>query len=253
MSISTSTQEIRTTVRAAAKAAADVAFKGLPAMRAAMHGARIGAGSAFTASVVERLGMTIAPEAAHALGVAVARAAGVPGIVLQRGGMMLRAGAREVAMHTKEGLSLTVSANGAKAAATRGAVAAIAKTTVRGALVGVGRAAFQGAAAGAVLDGAIGGFTAFRAVQNGEMDRNAAVKFVGMSVARGAVIGGVGVAAAAAISAGIAATGFSIIGAPVVIPLATMVTAGAFAGRVFDRVVRRRRVETVSAMPLPII
>jgi hypothetical protein len=219
---------LATRVRSTARAVAHVALQGLPAVRAAMHGARLGAGRAFSPAVVEQLGVAVLPAAGavdHALG----RGAGEAALVL-------RAGARELVVHARDGLTLRISpTGGAAASVSHDAVRALARTGARGALAGIGRAAMQGATAGAVLDGALAGVAAIRAVRRGEMTGRAAARHVGKRTVRGAVAGAVGVAAAGAVSAGLAAVGLAIVGAPVAIPIATMVATDALATRAFDR------------------
>jgi hypothetical protein len=111
----------------------------------------------------------------------------------------------------------------------------LARTSTRGALVGIGRAAAGGAAAGAVIDGGIAGVQAFLAVRRGEIAPREAVRTVGLYAARGAVAGAVGVAAAGAVAAGMAATGLAVVGAPVAVPFAAMLAVGTLASRAFDR------------------
>ena len=223
-------------VRGAARAAAQVAAKGLPAMRAAMHGARLGAGKAFSPAVIEALGVSVVPMTAKALATSIGRGAGEAAIVLERGGSVVKAGMRELVVHGKEGMTLRVSPTGGAVATVSGeAVLAMARTGVRGAVRGIGRAALGGAAAGALVDAGFAGLDAARELQRGEIGRRAAAKKVGLHAARGAVSGVAGVAAAGIVSAGIAATGLTIVGAPVAIPIATMVAAGAMTSKWFDR------------------
>jgi CO dehydrogenase/acetyl-CoA synthase alpha subunit len=54
-------------------------------------------------------------------------------------------------------------------------------------------------------------------------------------MARGAAVGGVSVLAAGAASAAVAATGVAVVGAPIVVPIVSMVTVGALVGREIDR------------------
>jgi len=115
------------------------------------------------------------------------------------------------------------------------AVQAMARTTARGAMAGIGRAAFGGAAAGALVDGGLAGVHAVGAFRRGEINPRQAVRKIGIYAARGAVAGAAGVAAAGVVSAGIAATGFTLVGAPVAIPIVTMVAVGAVASKYFDR------------------
>lgn len=232
-----SSRDLRSRAHSEARLISDLAAKGIPAVRAALHGARVGAGAAFSPAVVERLGIAVLPVTTRRLGEAIAAATGGTGLVLQRGGATVRAGAREFVLHAKDGLMLRVaSKGGVDVAVSRDAVRAIARTSTRGALLGAGRAVLGGAVAGAVLDGAIAGAWALRAVYLGESDARHAARFVAKRAVRGALAGSLGVAAAGIVSAGIAATGISLVGAPVVVPLATMIAAGAAATRVFDRV-----------------
>jgi hypothetical protein len=230
------TAEIRDRVRDVARRTAGLALIGVPAIRAALHGARIGAGRAFGPVVVRKLGVDVLPGAARALGDAIANATGEAGLVITRGGHVLRTGARELILHTRGGVQLRVTPSGARAAASESLVRDIARGSARAAWRGIGRATVYGAAAGAVLDGVAAGTNAYRAVQRGEMDGASALRHVGVHAARGAVVGATGVAAAGAVSVVVAASGLTLLGAPVVLPLATMVTAGALAGRAFDDV-----------------
>ena len=205
-------------------------------MRAAIHGARLGAGAAFSPAVIERLGLRVLPQSARMMAASLGRNAGEAALVMRRGGSVMRAGMRELVMHGREGLTLRVSpSGGAVASVSNDAVRAMARTTVRGAISGIGRAAFGGAAAGALVDGGLAGIEAVRAYQRGEINPRQGVRRVGLYAARGAVAGAAGVAAAGVVSAGIAATGFVIVGAPIAIPIATMVAAGAAASKLFDQ------------------
>jgi hypothetical protein len=204
-----------TTILSAGRGAAEVAAKGIPAIRAALYGARLGAGKAI-APALERMGIKIADSVSREI---------------------VKDGARSLAIQSAEGIALEVSQTGGIAAsASRSAVHAAANSTVKGALLGIGKAARQGAFAGAAVDTAFAGIDVVRGLRNGTMDRSAAAKLLGKRAVRGAVSGGAGVAAAGAASAAIAATGVSILGAPVVIPVVTMVAAGIVVQKTFDRV-----------------
>jgi hypothetical protein len=201
-----------------------------------MHGARLGAGRAFSPAVIEALGLKVLPESARAVASSLGRGAGEAAIVLRRGGAVVKAGAKELVVHGREGVTLRVSPTGGAVASVSGdAVQALARTSVRGAVRGLGRAAIGGAAAGALVDAGFASVDAVRAVRSGELDRRGAVRRVGLYATRGAVAGAAGVTAAGVVSAGLAATGFAIVGAPVAIPIATMVAAGTFASKWFDR------------------
>jgi hypothetical protein len=205
-------------------------------VRAAIHGARLGAGRAFSPAVIEALGMKVIPESARAVAASLGRNAGEAAIVLKSGRGLVKAGMKELVVHAREGVTLRVSPTGGAVASVSGeAVQALARTSVRGAVRGIGRAALGGAAAGALVDAGFASVEAVRAVQRGEMNRGTAVRRVGLYATRGAVAGAAGVAAAGVVSAGIAATGLTIVGAPVAIPIATMVAAGTVASKWFDR------------------
>jgi hypothetical protein len=228
--------DLRTRSRAAARAVAQIALKGLPTVRAAMHGARLGAGRAFAPAVIEQLGFRVVPSSARAVAQGIARTADEMALVVRRGRSFFRAGAHGLTLHGREGLALNVSARGSAAATVSSdAVQAVARTTTRGAVAGIGRAALGGAAAGAVIDGGIAGIQAAMAVRRGEIAPREAVRHVGIYAARGAVAGAAGVAAAGVVSAGMAATGLAIVGAPVAVPFAAMLAVGAIASRAFDR------------------
>lgn len=259
----------------AARAFGAVVFKGVPAMRAALHGARLGAGTKLSARVIEKLGVAVIPRSAASVASEVAQRAGEFALVVQRRGAVLRAGAREFALHAPEGLTLRVTREGsALATLTHDAVHTLAGQSTRAALRGVGRAALQGAAAGALFDGAFATYEVLRAQQDdARVDsatddsseekqerpfggraptRREAAEYVALRVARGAVAGGVGVAAAGAVSAGVALTGVTVAGLPVALPIATMVGAGMLAERIFDRIVApRARRRLTAPKPAP--
>jgi|LNFM01.1.fsa_nt_gb hypothetical protein len=221
--------------------AARMALTGVPAVRAALHGARLGAGPGFASEVVERLGIAILPAPAQLVAKGLLQGGRALGVVLARKGAVVRAEAQRVVLHSKDGVQLTVAPGGAVAAsASEETVRAIARGTARTALKGIGRAALQGAVAGAVLDGGLAAFGAWRSVRRGELTgRDAGVRVL-LGASRGAVAGAAGVAAAGIVSAAVAFTGITVAGAPIVLPIVTMAGAGALAGRVFDRAVRAR-------------
>jgi hypothetical protein len=197
---------------------ASVVARGLPALRAAINGARVGAGKAFNAATVESLGIAvIASDASQKL------QAIVPGPLA-------------VAVKSKDGLALRVTAlGGVSAGVTESAVAAMSRVPVRQALMGVGKATAQGALAGALVDGALAAFHASKAVKAGEMSTREGAIFTAQRVGRGAAVGGAGVLAAGAASAAVAASGLAVMGAPVVVPLVTMVAVGTVVGRQIDK------------------
>jgi len=205
---------VRGSVMETARSAANVALKGLPAIRAALWGARIGAGALFDRAVVGRLGIEVAEELP-----AVATVGARSAMVLGRDGVAVR---------------LTKGA-GVAAVVTEGSVGAIATSTTRSAFFGLAKAARQGAVAGALIDGGFGVFEAVRGMRANQLTRRGAAMLVGKRAARGAVAGGAGVAAAGAASALIAVTGISLVGAPIVFPLVTMAAVGLAASHGFDR------------------
>ncbi len=214
----------------------NIALKGVPAVRAALHGARLGAGASFGPAVIESLGLRVLPQSARAVADSLGRHAGEAAVVLKRGGAVVRAGVHEFVLHGGEGVTLRVSPRGgAMASVSRETVRAMGRTTVRGAVAGIGRAAFGGAAAGAVVDGGMASYAAVRAFRRGEINQRQAMRSVGLHAARGAVSGAAGVAAAGIVAAGLAATGVTILAAPVAIPIATMIAVGAAVSQLFDR------------------
>jgi len=221
--------------------AARVAMTGVPAVRAALHGARLGAGPNFALEVVERLGISVLPTPAQLVAKGLLKGGKTLGVALARRGAVLRAEAQRVVVHSADGVHLTVAPGGSVAAsAAEDTVRSIARGSARTALRGIGRAAAQGAVAGAVLDGGLAAWTAWRAVRKGALTQREAGVRVLLGASRGAVAGAVGVTAAGLVSAGVAFTGITIAGAPIVLPIVTMAAAGAIAGRAFDRVVAER-------------
>lgn len=205
-----------TSAIASVKAAIGVASKGLPAIRAALHGARIGAGVAFGPAVVERLGVQVVAEAPVA-------AAAI--------------GARSLMLVGKDGVALQMSGMGKVAAsASEGAVRSVALLTKGAAFAGALRAVRQGAAIGLVVDGAFGAYEAAMAVGQGKLTRREGALLVGKRAARGAISGAGGVAFAGAASAVMAATGLAIGGAPIVVPFVAMAAAGVAISKGFDRI-----------------
>ncbi|MBL8681328.1 MAG: hypothetical protein JNK05_19275 [Myxococcales bacterium] len=221
--------------------AARVAMTGVPAVRAALHGARLGAGPGFTAEVVERLGIAILPAPAQVIAKGLLKGGKAVGVALARKGAVVRAEAQRVVVHSRDGVQLTVAPGGAVAAsASEETVRAIARSTAKTAMKGIGRAALQGAVAGAVLDGGLAAIGAWRGVRSGSLTgRDAGVRVL-LGASRGAVAGAAGVAAAGVVSAAVAFTGITIAGAPIVLPIVTMAGTSALVGRAFDRTVRAR-------------
>ncbi|MDP3276133.1 MAG: hypothetical protein Q8Q09_13120 [Deltaproteobacteria bacterium] len=218
-----------------------VALMGIPAVRAALHGARLGAGTALTSEVIERLGIAVLPAPAQLIARGIIHGKKQLGVVFSRRGGVLRAEARRVVMHTADGLTLSVSPGGEIAASTSAdAVRSLARSSTRAALKGLGRAAVRGAAAGAVIDGSLAALGAWRAHRAGTLDGGQVRTRIALGTARGALAGAVGVGAAGVVSAGVALTGLSIAGAPFVLPLVTMAAASTLVGRVFDRTVSAR-------------
>jgi hypothetical protein len=221
--------------------AARVAMTGVPAVRAALHGARLGAGPNFAFEVVERLGISVLPEPAKRIAKGLVQGGKSLGIALARRGAVLRAEPQRVVVHSADGVHLTVAPGGSvSASAAEDTVRSIAGSSARTALRGIGRAAAQGALAGAVLDGSLAAWTAWRALRKGTLTQRQAGMHVLLGASRGAVAGAVGVTAAGLVSAGVAFTGITVAGAPIVLPIVTMATAGTLAGRTFDRVVAKR-------------
>lgn len=213
-----------------------VAVGGISAVRAALYGARLGAGETLSPAVIQRLGVHVIPTTARAVADAIARRTGETAVMLRHGEKVLRAGTNGLIVQASDGIALQVSSRAITATVTHDVVRTIARTSARSALAGVGRAAMQGGAAGAVLEGAFAGIEAFVAVRREEMTLAEAVRHVGKRTARGAVAGAAGVAMAGAISAGVAATGLSVMAAPVVLPVVTMVATSAMAAHLFDRI-----------------
>lgn len=195
----------------AIQAALTLGTRGIPAIRSGVFGARLGAGAAFARSTVERLGIRVGAGEAAALA--------TTGAAIERGGV-----------------ALSVSKTGAVAVSvSEGVVSAAARASVRTALAQVGRATAMGALGGAAVDAVIAGVEVVPALRAGTMDRADAAKAVGKRALRGAAAGAAGVAAAGAASAVVAATGITLAGAPVVVPLVAMVAAGAWVGKVVEK------------------
>lgn len=218
---------------------ARAAVSGVPAVRAAINGVRLGAGPQFAIELVERVGVSVLPMPAQLVAKGLIRGGKKLGIVLARNGNVLRAEAGNFVAHGQDGVSVAVGQGGKlAAAASEDTIRSIARSSARTALKGIGRAAMQGAFTGAVLDGGIALVSAMRASRRGEIDGRTATAQVLLSASRGAVAGAVGVGAAGFVSAAVAFTGLSIAGAPVVLPIATMVAVGAVTSRAFDARVR---------------
>ena len=201
-----------------------LATRGVPAVRAALYGARLGAGAAFSKASLSVLGIGVRSTSAAAAPIEAAVGA-VGGVPVVR--VMGIAGA---------GVALRLSPiRGVAATVSEELVSVVARSTVRGALAAVGRATLLGAAGGAVIDAAMAGVALAPGLRAGTVDRRDAAREIGKRAIRGAACGAAGVAAAAAVSAGIAATGFTIASAPVVVPIVTMVAASALVARAFDR------------------
>ena len=207
----------------ALQSALALATRGVPAVRAAVHGARLGAGARFARSTVEKLGVhVVAAEALSPLAASLAKATD--------GATM-----REIGIATA-GVSLRVTRLGSiTATVSEELVHAAARSTARSALATIGRATALGALGGAALDAAWAGFALIPGLRAGTVDGRSAAMHVGKHAARGALAGAASVAAAGAVSAVVAATGITLVGTPVVVPLAAMVAAGALATRAFDR------------------
>lgn len=198
-----------------AQSALGVATKGLPALRAALHGARLGAGAALDSKVIERLGIRVVRD--------------LP--------ITPEAGARALMVVGKDGVAMNMAGRiGVAASATESTIRTIARSSTTTALSGVLRATRQGAVAGAVVDAAFGVVEGAKAIREGSMTPKGAAGLVAKRAARGATSGAAGVAAAGAASAVVAATGLAFAGAPIVVPIVTMVAAGALVSRGFDRV-----------------
>jgi hypothetical protein len=221
--------------------AARMAMTGVPAVRAALHGARLGAGPGFALEVVERLGISVLPAPAQLVAKGLLQGGKALGVALARRGAVLRAEAQRVILQTRDGVQLTVAPGGAvTASAAEDTVRSIARGSTRAALSGIGRAAMQGAVAGAALDGGLALLGAWRGMQSGALTGRQAGVRVLLGASRGAVAGAVGVATAGLVSAGVAFAGITVAGAPFVLPIVTMAGAGALASRAFDRVVSER-------------
>ncbi len=218
--------------------AARVAMTGIPAVRAALHGARLGAGRGLTAEVVERLGVSVLPASAQHVARGLLRGGRALGVALARRGAVVRAEAQRVVVQGRDGVGITVAPGGTVAAsATEDTVRAIARGTRRAALRGIGRAAAHGALAGAALDGGIAAWSAVRAARTGAITpRHAGVRVL-LAASRGALAGAAGVTAAGVVSAGVALTGVTLAGAPVVLPIVTMAGVGGLVARSFDQIV----------------
>ncbi len=206
--------------------AASMAARGVPAVQAAIHGARIGAGKRFTASTLETLGFKVAPLAVLAVKPVESS------LVVAEGALpMLR-----LDKITRKGISLGLSpAGGMTATVSQELVTATAATTARAALMNVGRATAIGALGGAAIDVALAGFEILPLWRGGKITGETAAKRVGKRALRGAASGAAGVAAAAIVSAGVAASGLTMAAAPVVIPFVGMMAAGAMVARAFDK------------------
>jgi hypothetical protein len=205
---------VRGKLHETARTALGIATRGLPAIRAALHGARLGAGIAFGSSVIERLGVKVVRDLPETASLA----------------------SRAMTVHGKDGISLRLTAlGGAAVTVSESTVQAVARGTARTALTGIGRAARQGALAGAAVDGLLGVVEGVRGLQSGKLTRGQAAWLAGKRAARGAVSGAGGVAAAGAASAVLAATGISIAGAPIVVPIVVMTAAGLAISRGFDK------------------
>lgn len=210
----------------AVHSAASMAARGVPAIQAAIHGARLGAGKRFAASTLETLGIKIAPVAALALKPVQSS------IVAAEGALpTLRVDAI-----TRRGISLGVSGTGGMTATvSQELVTAAAGTTVRTALLNVGRATAVGALGGAAIDVALAGIEMLPLVRGGKISRDVAAKRMGKRALRGAASGAAGVAAAAIVSAGVAASGLTMAAAPVVVPFVGMMAVGSLVSRAFDK------------------
>ncbi len=224
--------------------------KGLPALRAAMHGARLGVGRAGLTDALQRMGIAVLPRAASSGPTAIVAGTAVPAMTLAAAGHVVRAGADAVVLHARDGVSLGVGASGRTiASASTEMVGALGRLAPRGAFAAIGRSTLGGAAAGAVLEAVVASIGIVRSVRRGERSRMDGVRAIGMHAVRGAVSGGVGVASAGVVAAGVAAAGISAAGAPVALPLVTMILAGGAAARWFDR--RRKLPPAAAGVDLP--
>lgn len=206
--------------------AASMAARGVPAVQAAIHGARIGAGKRFAASTLETLGFKVAPLAALAAAKPIQSSLIVDGAVP----------ALRLDQITRKGISLGLSpAGGMTATVSQELVTAAAGTTVRTALMNAGRATAVGALGGAAIDVALAGLEVLPLLRGGKITGQAAARRIGKRALRGAASGGAGVAAAALVSAGIAASGLTMAAAPVVIPFVGMMAVGTLVSRAFDK------------------
>jgi hypothetical protein len=209
----------------ALQTAAALATRGIPAIRAAISGARLGAGARFAASTLETLGIRVvsSPTTAQAPVEAIMSAAGgaplLSIVAVRRSGIALR-------LLPTGGVAATVSEE---------IVSAAARSTVRGALMTIGRATAIGAFGGAAIDAVLAGIAVAPGLRAKTVTGREAAMRIGKRALRGAVAGGAGVVAAGAVSAAVAATGLTLASAPVVVPLVAMVGVGAYASRVFDR------------------
>ncbi len=195
-----------------AKAAVDLAAFGVPSIRGALFGARVGAGARFGSKVLERLGISVGESVAQAASGA------LPSLAVVRDGITVE-------------LAQSGSVN---ARVSHAAVAAARTATIGRAMANVGRATMQGAGAGAILDAAAASVNVVSRVRAGHLATSEATRIVLKHAIRGAVAGAAGVAAASGTSAVLAATGLGVLGAPVVIPLVVMVSASRLAMRAFD-------------------
>lgn len=211
-------------ILSAIQAAAALATRGVPAIRSAVSGARLGAGAKFARSTIETLGVRVAGPAAAAFTPIGSLAKTATGVAL-----------REVGVQGA-GVTLRITPMGGVAATvSEEVVMAAARSTARGAFASIGRATALGALGGAALDAIIAGVEVAPGLHTGTIDRRAAALHVGKRAARGAAAGAAGVAAAGAVSAAVAVTGITFVGTPIVVPLAAMVAAGALVSRAFDR------------------
>lgn len=209
----------------AVHSAASMAARGVPAIQAAIHGARLGAGRTFAATTLQTLGIRVAPLAAALKPVESSIVAAENALPALR-----------VDSITRKGISLGVSSTGGMTATvSQELVTAAAGTTVRTALLNVGRATAVGALGGAAIDVALASFEVLPLVRAGKITRDVAAKRVGKRALRGAASGAAGVAAAALVSAGVAASGLTLAAAPVVIPFVGMMAAGTLVSRAFDK------------------
>lgn len=208
----------------AIQTAAALALHGVPAIRAAVHGARLGAGARFAASTVEALGIRVQRTPVVALAPVELVADGLAKPALRVAGI------------TRGGVQLQMSPTGAlKATVNHNLVAAAARVSSRGALATIGRATAVGALGGAAIDAALAGVALVPALRTGALSGKDAAVHVAKHAARGAVAGAASVAAAGAVSAGVAAVGLTFAGAPVVVPLVAMVTVGTVVTRAIDK------------------